>query len=776
MSAHYILLPIFVVIMDRPEEPYRPQWLRIDVGGVVQGVGFRPTVYRVATAMCLDGTVENTSSGATIRLRADEATARRLIDATIALLPPMASVESVAIAPCAPLREVRGFSIAGSRGGEAENVARISPDVAICGECLKDFADSPRRRDYPLTNCTHCGPRFSITTSVPYDRSFTTMAPFAMCPDCAREYNDPADRRFHAQPVACNHCGPRYTMLMPDGQTIERFGEIAERCAQALLRGEVVMVKGIGGYNLLADATDGGAVSRLRRLKHRPRKPFVVMVADIAEARRLVEADDEEARLLSSWRAPVVVCRRCPADGLPEEVAPGCSTLGVMLPYMAFHHRLMELVGRPIVVTSANFPGSPIIASDDEALRYAASASLPLVSYNREIANREDDSVVRVIDGAPRIMRRSRGYVPDPVGLPEWPSGVAGMGADITSAWAFTTSAGIVQGQYVGSLLSEGGERFLKESVERLSRLMRFEPRIVAVDAHPGYSSSRIGREIASARGAKVVEVWHHHAHALSVMAEYGIGGDVIAVVLDGAGAGPDGTVWGSELLRCNRREFVRLGHDPYLPLPGGDRASLEPWRMAVALTSSLGRPELLPSALIEAVGEERVRVVRRMIEAGINSPLSCGAGRLFDAVSALLGLAYDNGYESEAPILLENIATRSEVSPYGFDMDSPLSLSFLPRMLEDIASGADGAVVSARFHDTLADAWATAAIRAARKEGLSTVVLAGGVMNNARLASRLASAIRAAGLEALLPLAVPAGDGGIAVGQIAYAAQFVGQ
>ena len=760
--------------MEPNEATYTPGWVRVDVRGVVQGVGFRPTVYRVATAMCLDGTVENTSSGATIHICGDEATARRLIDAVTAQLPAMAQVEGVDITPCSPRQEVRGFSIAGSSAGASHSVARISPDVAICGECLRDFAASPRRKDYPLTNCTHCGPRFSIVTSVPYDRQFTTMAPFDMCDDCEGEYHDPSDRRFHAQPVACNHCGPRYSMRRPDGSVVGDFHKIVDDCMGALLSGEIVMVKSMGGYNLIADATSVSAMRRLRVLKHRPRKPFVVMVADIDAVRRLAAPTEEEERLLSSWRAPVVICRGRSGNGLADEVAPGCSTLGVMLPYMAFFHRLLAAVRRPIVVTSANFPGCPIIAADDEAMRYAAAAGVPVVMYDREIANREDDSVVRVIDGAPRILRRSRGYVPEPVGLQQWPAGVAGMGADITSAWAFTTDAGIVQGQYVGSLLSESGENFLKESVSHLSRLMRFEPRVIAVDAHKAYSSSRIGREIAEATGAHIVEVWHHHAHALSVMAEYGVEDDVIAVVIDGAGAGPDGTVWGSELLRCGLGGFVRLDHGPYLPLPGGDRASLEPWRMAVALTSSLGRPELLPGAITEAIGDEKVRVVRRMIEAGINSPLSCGGGRLFDAVAALLGLAYTNGYDSEAPILLENIACESPVTTYANDMSDPLRLSFLGEMLEDIASGSAASMVSARFHDTYADAWAAAAIRAARRERLTTVVLAGGVMNNSRLAGRLATAIREAGLQVLLPLAVPAVDGGIAVGQVAYAAQFI--
>lgn len=760
--------------MELKDDTCTSGWVRADVRGVVQGVGFRPTVYRVATAMCLDGMVENTPSGATICIRGNAATVSRLIDTVTALLPAMAQVEGVEISPCSPRQGMRGFSIGSSSGRPTHGVARISPDVAICGECLRDFAASPRRKDYPLTNCTHCGPRFSIVTSVPYDRPFTTMAPFAMCDDCAGEYHDHSDRRFHAQPVACNHCGPRYSMRWPDGSVRGVFNKIVDDCVGALLRGEIVMVKSMGGYNLITDAICGSAVRRLRELKHRPRKPFVVMGADIAALRRFAAPTEEEERLLSSWRAPVVICRSRSDSGIADEVAPGCSTLGVMLPYMAFFHRLLAAVRRPIVVTSANFPGCPIIASDYEAMRYAAAAGVPVVMYDREIANREDDSVVRVIDGAPRILRRSRGYVPDPVGLSQWPAGVAGMGADITSAWAFTTDAGIVQGQYVGSLLSESGENFLKESVRHLSCLMRFEPKVIAVDAHPAYSSSRIGREIAAVSGARTIEVWHHHAHALSVMAEYGVDGDVIAVVIDGAGAGPDGTVWGAELLRCSLAGFVRLDHGPYLPLPGGDRASLEPWRMAVALTSSLGRPELLPATLTEAIGDEKVRVVRRMVEAGINSPLSCGGGRLFDAVAALLGLAYSNGYESEAPILLENIACEDSATTYANDMSHPLRLSFLDEMLEDIASGTSPAVVSARFHATYADAWAAAAIRAARRERLTTVVLAGGVMNNSLLSGRLAAAIRAAGLEVLLPLAVPAGDGGISVGQVAYASQFV--
>ncbi|MDE7461169.1 MAG: carbamoyltransferase HypF [Paramuribaculum sp.] len=756
--------------MDKDCAKSDADWLRIDVKGVVQGVGFRPTVYRVATAMCLDGTVENTSSGATILMRADRSTACRLIERVESLLPPMATIESIEIRACSPPENMRGFRIAGSSGGEAIDVARISPDVAICRECLRDFAGAPRRRDYPLTNCTHCGPRFSITTAVPYDRRQTTMASFAMCEDCAREYSDPTDRRFHAQPVACNHCGPTYSMRLPDGGVTTDFNGIISHCVEIITAGGIVMVKAMGGYNLLTDATDNDAVERLRILKHRPRKPFVVMAPDIDMAREIAATTLEEEQLLCSWRAPAVICRARNSNGIAPEVAPGCHTIGIMLPYMAFQHRLLERLHGPVVVTSANFPGAPIISSDDEAEAYALRNNLPLVSYNREIANREDDSVVRVVDGVPRLLRRSRGYVPEPVGLPDCAEGVAGMGADITSAWALTTRSGIVQGQYVGSLLSESGENFLKESVDCLSRLMRFRPKIVAVDAHKGYASSRIGRQLAARHGAEVVEVWHHHAHALSVMAEYGLEGDVIAVVLDGAGAGPDGTVWGAELLRCNSSGFTRLDHGPYMPLPGGDKASLQPWRMAVALTWILGRTDLLPERLIKAVGGEKVEVVRRMIERGVNSPLSCGAGRLFDAVAALLGLAYDNGYESEAPVLLENIASRSISSPYHNDSTNPLRLSFLTEMLEDIAAGCPTEIVAARFHDTYADAWSLAALQAAKAHGLNRVVLAGGVMNNARLTGRIASNLRNEGLEVMSPMAVPAGDGGIAVGQIVYA------
>ena len=661
-----------------------------------------------------------------------------LVERIMTSRPAISRIDSVTITEeadgCDPIPS--GFTIAPSCNEGGGEVTDVSPDIAICPDCLEDMRRQPRRRDYPLTNCTHCGPRFSITRGLPYDRPVTSMAPFAMCDSCRHEYDDPSDRRFHAQPIACNDCGPHYSMEGAEGHA-----DIVARTAGLLASGRIVMVKGLGGYNLLADATDSAALAALRTLKHRPRKPFAVMVSDLAMAQEYVALRREERESLASWRAPIVICRRTDAS-LPEELAPGLRTLGVMLPYMGFQHQLMEELRRPVVVTSANFPGAPIISDDAEARRYAQLHDLPLVSYNREIHNRVDDSVVRVIAGEPRILRRGRGFVPDPLRVSFSVDGVMALGADVTGGWALGRGNDIIASQYIGSLdAGEAAENFLRESIERMSALYRFTPGVVAVDAHSGYASSRIGREIAAQCGAEVETVWHHHAHAAAVMAEYGIEDEVIALVLDGTGAGPDATVWGSELLRCSLTSFTRLAHGPYLPMPGGDAAAREPWRMAVSLWRWLGRTvDSLPQALVDHVGEVRVAMVWKMIERGFNSPLSCGAGRLWDAVAALAGLCYENSYEAEAPVVLEGAADE-----------------------------ADG--LARRFHDEFAALWSARVVEAARAAAIDRVVLTGGVMQNDRIASAISKRLTDEGLRVFMPRMVTPGDGSIAAGQIAVVA-----
>lgn len=754
------------------------EWKQVSFAGVVQGVGFRPALYRAAVALGIDGTVANNPAGVTAVVKGDDAAVEALVSRLRRELPPIARIDNIKVCDVTSPVGVTGFHILPSGHEKSADTTRISPDVAICPECLQDIMRQPRRKGYFLTNCTNCGPRFSIITGVPYDREATTMAEYRMCDGCRAEYTDPADRRFHAQPVACHQCGPEYRMKLADGTGLSSPDEILRNIASELKSGGIVMLKGIGGYNLLANAADSAAIRRLRALKHRPRKPFAVMVGDIDAARRVAAVSDDEANALTHWRAPIVVCAST-GKGICGEVAPGCATLGVMLPYMGLHHELFARIGEMgVVVTSANRHGFPIIAGDADALAFAAEHGLPIVWHTRRIANRCDDSVVRVVNRIPRLLRRSRGYVPEPLTIDAPTEGIAAFGADITSTWALGKGRDIILSQYIGSLESAESEDFLRESVENLSKMFNFAPaRAVVVDAHPGYRSSAVGRAVAERYGAEVMTMWHHHAHAVSVMAEYGIRGRVLAVVLDGTGAGPDGTVWGSELLLCDRTRFERIAHGQYFPLPGGDKASLQPWRMAVSLLLTLFcSTDRLPAAMVEAVGSDNIKVVEQMVRKGINSPLGCGAGRVWDAVAALCGLAYSNAYEAEAPILLENAALGStDADSYPMNAVSPLDLApIIAAVLADLECGESIGAVSARFHAAYAAAWAQEAAHHAARLGVRDIVLAGGVFQNSLLQSLIAGRLRTCGLNVMSPLKVPPGDGGIALGQLAYGAEIL--
>ncbi|MCM1110753.1 MAG: carbamoyltransferase HypF [Clostridium sp.] len=760
-------------------------WLRIDIAGAVQGVGFRPTAWREAASLGLEGTVANAVDGVHIFVRGREEDAGRLVDAIRRALPPFARIDSARISPAAAPPDGypgNGFIILDSKT-DGDAPTDLTPDIAICPDCLADIAAEGRRHNFPLTNCTNCGPRFSIVEALPYDRPKTSMAVFGMCGDCRREYTDFRDRRFHAQPVCCSRCGPRYEGFAPDGSPLPDAGLPAE-IARRLRRGEIAMLKGLGGYNLLADASNATAVSRLRQIKRRPRKPFAVMVANTAAARRLglgLNADAEA--LLRSWRAPIVLLpRRAAGDSLAPETAPSCANIGVMLPYMGFHH-LLFAAGAPeaVVVTSANLPGSPILTDDRQARDYAREISVACVGYNRRIVNRLDDSVVRSSgDGhPPLLLRRSRGYVPEPIDS-QTPAadGIVATGADITSAWALGRGRDIILSPYVGSLTSPGSEEALAESVNSLMSLFRARPRMVAVDAHPGYLSSALGRRLAAkAGGIPIVEVWHHHAHAVSVMADLGIDRPVLALILDGTGYGPDGRIHGAELLRATRRDFETLASGDFLPLPGGDRASLDPWRMAVAaVTAYCGATAPLPPAVIrQAGGEANVAVLRRMIERGINTPQGCGAGRLWDAVASLLDLAGVNSYEAEAPILLEGLASRTAAAaadPYPLEPEYPLHFGpMFCAILGDIAAGENRSLIAARFHETFARAWSAVVISHSRRTGLKEVVASGGVFQNLLLVRAFRRLLGAEGISLLLPKNLPTNDGSIAAGQIAVAA-----
>lgn len=720
---------------------------RLRIQGRVQGVGFRPTVWRLARQLQLSGRVANDVGGVIIELP-DTAAAHTLAEAIRRNCPPLARIDSITVSEADGLQPFDGFTITKSNSAAGFRPTDVAPDAAICADCLADLnGRQPRRAGYWLTNCTHCGPRFSITHTLPYDRANTSMDVFPMCVECEAEYSNPADRRYHAQPISCAECGPLYT-------------HTPRQAAQAIARGEIIMLKGTGGYALMCDARREEVLQRLRVLKHRPRKPFAVMgaSADVLP----VELSTPELEALQSWRAPIVVATLKSQSTLPCSLAPGLDSLGVMLPSMGFHHALMGALpkGALTVVTSANFPGCPIIADDEEARRYAEANGLMCIGYNRIIHNRVDDSVVRLLCDGIRPLRRARGYTPDPL------SGVAGrdltgtvaFGADIVGGIAIGRSDDIIPGQFLGSLHTEGGEDFLRESVANMLKLYRIDHvGHVVVDCHPGYTSGRIGRALAESWGAEVTEVQHHHAHALAVMAEHRINEKTPALVLDGTGWGPDGTVWGSELLWCDRHGFERLDHGPYLKMPGGDAAAREPWRMAASLAHYVGAPTL-PDAL-EKRFSGALPALRSMMERNINSPLTSGAGRLWDAVAALAGLVFENSYEAEAPLLLEGACAHSlpsGYSPHDFD-------ELLHDIHKESICGKDAAQLAMMLHEGYSAVWARKIIAL----GFERVILAGGVMANGRLLSFLTGALEAKGITVLHPIALPPGDGAIAAGQL---------
>lgn len=748
--------------------------IRIDIQGAVQGVGFRPAVYRAAVLSGISGTVANATDGVHIWIDGSEDDALRLMDNVQTVLPQAARIDRIGIHSYVTIPEgytPGRFKILPSLNASSEPTD-LCPDIAVCRACLEDMRRDPRRIAYPLTNCTECGPRFSITEHLPYDRSSTSMRQFVMCTDCRSEYSDPLDRRFHAQPVSCLHCGPVYNHSGP-----------ADIAAELIERGNAVMIKGLGGYNIICDASDTLAVTGLRSLKHRPRKPFAVMMPSLQTAGSYVYLSDVETEALKSWRAPVVIaqCRK-DSRSLPDVVAPGCDTLGVILPYMGLHHMIAErLPDMPLIFTSANRPGQPIITDDDEAIDYAHENGLEIISYNRSIVNRLDDSVVRFISGQRLLLRRSRGFVPDPIPLAVNATGVVGTGADITSQWAIGRGHSVIQSPYIGSLLGAEGERALRESIASMSRLYSVSPTLIVTDAHPAYASARIGRELASHHSAKVITMYHHHAHAVSVMADRSIEGTVLALVLDGTGAGPgadgkgtDTTVWGAELMQCSVTEWKSLCCGEAIAMPGGDRAAREPWRMGVsAVIAADGSPDRIPVHLTEFAGQDAVNAVIHMIARGINSPRSRGAGRIWDAVAALLGLAYTNSYEAEAPTMLEQLARRScPQLPYQVSGNELLTVrSLIKPILDDLNNGISHETIAARFHATYAETWARIIIHYSGITGINRCVASGGVMQNSLLTEQLNRLLSEAGIELYLPYDTPVNDGCIAVGQVLYGA-----
>jgi hydrogenase maturation protein HypF len=743
--------------------------LRIRVEGRVQGVGFRPFVHSLAHSLDVTGFVRNDPTGVTIEAEGRPPQLRSLVETLEREPPPLAVVERIELTPMRPVGSTT-FAIAAS-GRAGEHTALVPPDTATCEDCRREtFDPADRRFRYPFTNCTNCGPRFTIVRDIPYDRPFTTMAEFPMCDDCAEEYADPSGRRFHAQATCCPVCGPQLRLVDASGKAIA--GDPIVSTSEILRASGVVAVKGLGGYHLAAVASDEVAVASVRARKHREDKPFAVMAADLDAARSLADFDADEGALLTSMRRPIVLARRRTGSPLAPTVAPGNRFVGVMLPYTPLHHLLAAEVGEPMVLTSGNRSDEPICHRDDDALARLAGVAEAFLTHDRPIHTRTDDSVVRVLRGRPMMVRRSRGFVPEPVPLArQIVRPVLACGAELKNTFCLARGGHAFLSHHIGDL--ENYETYLAftEGIEHLCRLLELTPRVVAHDLHPEYLSTKYALV---RRDVELVGVQHHHAHIAACLADCGEDGPVIGVAFDGLGFGLDGTLWGGELLIADLVGFERVGHLAPVPMPGGAAAVREPWRMAVAHLDAAGVDAVddLAVARRHSTDWSSIRDIGR---SGTNSPMTSSMGRLFDAVAALVGGRDLVNYEGQAAIELEQMADPTEAGAYPMDFvgENPgqwQGAGVIGAVVDDLRSGVDAPIIAARFHNAVAAAIVDGCRAARRRAGLATVALSGGVFQNRLLVERTVTGLEAAGFRVLVHSRVPPNDGGVSLGQAVVA------
>jgi hydrogenase maturation protein HypF len=745
------------------------QRLRVRVEGTVQGVGFRPFVYRVAAELGLAGWVLNDSRGVLIEAEGERDALDALLDRMRNDAPPLAIVERIADEPVAATGETDFRITESAEGGEAE--AAVSADMATCDDCLAELFDPTNRRHrYPFTNCTNCGPRFTIVRGVPYDRPLTTMASFEMCERCRAEYENPLDRRFHAQPNACPDCGPSLRLVDRAGRPLADGSEGSlDVAVLALAEGGIVAVKGLGGYHLACRADDESVVAELRARKHREDKPFALMAPSAESALELVELDDAAGALLTSRERPIVLAPRRPDAPVARSVAPASGELGVMLPYSPLHHLLLADSGAALVMTSANVSDEPIAFRDDDALGRLAGIADVFLVHDRPIETRTDDSVVRVVSGRPLFLRRSRGYVPRDLPL-RTQRPVLACGAELKNTFCLAKGERAWVGHHIGDLKNYETLRSFTEGIEHFRELFAIEPELVAHDLHPEYLSTKYALE---REAAETLGVQHHHAHLAACLAEHREVGPAIGAIFDGTGYGTDGTVWGGELLVGDARGFERAGHLHPVRMPGGERAIRQPWRMACSwLLETLGGQPPLPPLLAERVGEEEWSKVAELAGSGLASPVTSSAGRLFDAVAALCGIRAEVNYEGQAAVELEAAADAAVRVAYPLPGTDVLDArETLVAILADLGAGVPVAEVASKFHNAVAEGTARACAGLARAEGIDLVVLSGGVFQNRLLLERTAEALERAGLRVLVPRLLPPNDGGVAFGQAAVAA-----
>ena len=766
------------------------------VTGVVQGVGFRPFVYQLATRAALRGWVANTSAGVDIQVQGDLNALENFARALANEKPPLARIDSLSFvdSPANGHPIFENFEIRASVT-QVGAFQPISPDIAICDDCLRELFDSADRRyRYPFINCTNCGPRFTIIQDIPYDRPQTTMRAFELCDDCAREYHDPMNRRFHAQPVACAQCGPRVWLerrTTDDGRRTGIFGDDAILQTQELLaHGKIVAVKGLGGFHLACDATNADAVNLLRERKRRVEKPFALMLRDMEAIEQHCFMNDAERELLQARERPIVLLKRRPESTIAREVAPNQDTLGVMLPYTPLHYLLMTAndgrqttdSGQPsvVVMTSGNLSEEPIAFTNDEARERLTNLADAFLMHDREIHIRTDDSVVRVFDKEIYPLRRARGYAPFPVHLPFDIPPILAVGGELKNTFCVAREQYAFMSHHIGDLENYETLRSFEQGIAHFEKLFRIAPQVIAYDLHPNYLATRYALERAERENIRAVGVQHHHAHIAACMAENGLDGarPVIGVAFDGTGYGDDGAIWGGEFLIADYARYQRRAHLAYVPLPGGDKATREPWRIALAYLQRAGVEWRDDFAPVRAANEHARHILLQQIERNINAPLTSSMGRLFDAVASLVGIRQTVNYEAQAAIELEALADANERGVYEVEIENRKSkieidtAPFIRAIVADVGAGVSIPIIAARFHNSIAMLTRNVCCELRAEFGLNEIALSGGVWQNMTLLQKTLSLLRDENFDVYIHRLVPANDGGIALGQAIIAAR----
>jgi hydrogenase maturation protein HypF len=739
---------------------------KIQIKGLVQGVGFRPFIYKLAHGLNLKGYVENRNDGVLIIITIQPEKLNKFISLIKKNAPHASEIFSITSSKT-DFSEFTGFTIRKSQN-ISEEITDVSPDISVCDLCLDEFFNKSRRFKYPFINCTHCGPRFTIIKDLPYDRPKTSMDEFVMCDQCQHEYEDVTDRRFHAQPIACEKCGPEYSLLI-NGSKISDLNDIVIKCCNLIDNGKILAIKGMGGFHLCCDALNDQAVYNLRNSKKREGKPFAVMFAEIAELRKFASISPMEEKCFLSWRRPVILVKQ--KKSLARGISMELSTIGAILPYMPIHYLLFtKLKTKAIVLTSGNISDEPIVIDNNKVVSTLKMADAFLI-YNREIHNRTDDSVIRLINNKPRLIRRSRGYVPSPINLSFNCDKILATGAELNNCFCIGKGNQAILSQHIGDLKNYETYDFFTESLERFMKLFRFNPEIVAHDMHPDYLSTSFAKKMK----LKTEIIQHHHAHIASVMAENNLDEDVLGVCFDGTGYGTDGHIWGGEFLLCNLSDFKRLIHFEYMPLPGGDKAVEKPWMMALSYLYHIFGKDVFDFSKdifrnIDLLDQE---LVIQNIRNKINTPLTSSVGRLFDAVAAITGICRNASFHAEAPMRMESYINPRMNNSYDFEVKD--TISFRPAIIgivEDLKKAKSLQFIITGFHNTVIKAVEEVLIKYRDESGLNKVVFSGGVFQNEYLSSRLEKKLNINKFEVCINQKVPCNDGGISLGQLAIAAK----